>query len=73
VIGSRVGGIPDAVVEGVTGLLVDPARPAELEAAFLEILRRPDGGKSLGIAARARILRELTWEASGDAILDLMT
>jgi phosphatidylinositol alpha-1,6-mannosyltransferase len=72
VIGSRVGGIPDAVVEGVTGLLVDPARPAELEAAFLEILNRTDRGKSLGIAARARILRELTWEASGDAILDLM-
>jgi phosphatidylinositol alpha-1,6-mannosyltransferase len=73
VIGSRVGGIPDAVVEGVTGLLVDPARPAELEAAFLEILRRPDCGKSLGVAARERILRELTWEASGDAILELMT
>jgi phosphatidylinositol alpha-1,6-mannosyltransferase len=73
VVGSRVGGIPDAVVEGETGLLVDPAKPGELEDAFLNILRRPDRGKSLGVAARRRILRELTWEASGDAILGLMT
>jgi phosphatidylinositol alpha-1,6-mannosyltransferase len=72
VVGSRVGGIPDAVVEGETGLLVDPARPEELEAAFLNLLGRPDRGKSLGVAARGRILRELTWEASGDAILALM-
>jgi phosphatidylinositol alpha-1,6-mannosyltransferase len=72
VIGSRVGGIPDAVLEGETGLLVDPSRPEELEAAFLDLLRRPDRGRSLGQAARARILRELTWEATGDRVLALM-
>jgi phosphatidylinositol alpha-1,6-mannosyltransferase len=71
-IGSRVGGIPDAVVEGETGLLVDPSRPEELEAAFLDLLRRPDRGRSLGVAARARIVRELTWEATGDRVLALM-
>jgi phosphatidylinositol alpha-1,6-mannosyltransferase len=73
VIGSRVGGIPDAVVEGVTGLLVDPARPEDLEAALLDLLARPDRGRSLGVAARARILRALTWEAAGDAVLAVMT
>jgi phosphatidylinositol alpha-1,6-mannosyltransferase len=72
VIGSRVGGIPDAVVEGETGLLVDPAQPEELEAAFLDLLRRPDRGRSLGTAARERIVRELTWEATGDRVLALM-
>jgi phosphatidylinositol alpha-1,6-mannosyltransferase len=72
VIGSRVGGIPDAVVEGETGLLVDPARPEELEAALLDLLRRTDRGRSLGIAARRRILRDLTWEKTGDAVLGLM-
>lgn len=72
VVGSRVGGIPDAVEEGVTGLLVDPARPGELEEALLRILRMPDRGRSMGVAARARILRSLTWEATGDAILDAM-
>jgi phosphatidylinositol alpha-1,6-mannosyltransferase len=72
VVGSRVGGIPDAVVEGETGLLVDPARPGELSAALLDLLRRPDRGRSLGVAARRRILRELTWEKTGDAVLGLM-
>jgi phosphatidylinositol alpha-1,6-mannosyltransferase len=72
VVGSRVGGIPDAVVEGETGLLVDPAVPEELDAAFLDLLRRPDRGRSLGVAARRRILRDLTWEATGDRILGLM-
>ncbi len=72
VIGSRVGGIPDAVAEGETGLLVDPARPGELADALLDVLRRPDRGRSLGVAARRRIVRELTWERTGDAVLELM-
>jgi phosphatidylinositol alpha-1,6-mannosyltransferase len=72
VVGSRVGGIPDAVAEGETGLLIDPARAGELEAALLDVLRRPDRGRSLGVAARARILRALTWEKTGDAVLGLM-
>jgi phosphatidylinositol alpha-1,6-mannosyltransferase len=72
VVGSRVGGIPDAVVEGETGLLVDPAVPSELEAAFLDLLGRNDRGRALGVAARARIVRDLTWEATGDRILALM-
>lgn len=37
VIGSRVGGIPDVVKEGETGLLVDPENPAEIADA-IEIL-----------------------------------
>jgi phosphatidylinositol alpha-1,6-mannosyltransferase len=73
VIGSRVGGIPDAVVEGETGLLVDPEKPEELEAAFLNLLRRPDRGKTLGVAALQGVVRDLTWEKTGDAILALMT
>ena len=72
VVGSRVGGIPDAVVEGATGLLVDPARPEELSAALRDVLRRPDRGRSLGVAARRRIVLELTWEKTGDAVLGLM-
>jgi phosphatidylinositol alpha-1,6-mannosyltransferase len=72
VVGSRVGGIPDAVVEGETGLLVDPAHPEELARALSRLLGLPDRGRSLGVAARARILRDLTWEKTGDAVLGLM-
>ena len=72
VIGSRVGGIPDAVVEGETGLLIEPGNQAGLDAALRDLLRRPDRGRSLGRAARARILRGLTWEKTGDAVLATM-
>jgi len=35
VIGSRVGGVPDVIREGETGLLVDPAKSEELSTAIL--------------------------------------
>jgi phosphatidylinositol alpha-1,6-mannosyltransferase len=72
VIGSRVGGIPDAVLEGETGVLVDPESPIALKEALIEMLSRPDRGKSMGVVARQRILNELNWQASADQLLRLM-
>jgi glycosyltransferase involved in cell wall biosynthesis len=53
-IGTRVGGIPDAIVDGETGLLVAPNAPAELAAALDRL--RADGAlrSRLGLAAQAR-------------------
>lgn len=53
-IGTRVGGIPEAIVEGETGLLVAPRSPDQLRAA-LERLRSDRVLRDrLGDAARAR-------------------
>jgi glycosyltransferase involved in cell wall biosynthesis len=38
VIATRVGGIPDSVVDGIDGLLVPPQRPDELAAAIIKLL-----------------------------------
>jgi phosphatidylinositol alpha-1,6-mannosyltransferase len=48
VIGSRVGGIPDAVKDGETGLLVDPENPAEIAAAIKTLMLDENLRKKLG-------------------------
>jgi len=72
VIGTRTGGIPDAVLEGVTGLLVPQEDESALAGALDRLLGNPEEARRMGLAARERILRELTWEATGDRILDIL-
>ncbi len=62
VVGTRTGGIPDAVREGEGGWLI----PQDDAAALADILSRladaPDEFISAGGAARLRVERELTWD-----------
>jgi len=51
-VGTRVGGIPDITEDGVNGLLVPPASPADLAAAVLKIISDPELAASLGSNAR---------------------
>jgi len=55
VIASRVGGVPDIVHDGENGLLIDPASPAQLRDAILELktnaeLRRVYGDRGRELA-----------------------
>jgi starch synthase len=77
VVASAVGGIPEIVVDGVTGFLVPfqpsgdafgtPAAPEAFAAALAERVNRllgsPELAKQFGAAARQRALTEFTWEA----------
>lgn len=58
VIASAVGGVPDAVVDGETGLLVPPADPARLAEALAKLLSNPSLRQTLGEAGRSRARRE---------------
>jgi glycosyltransferase involved in cell wall biosynthesis len=53
VVGSRVGGIPDLVEDGVNGLLVDPADTAGLAAALERVLSDRELAERLGRGAHA--------------------
>jgi glycosyltransferase involved in cell wall biosynthesis len=53
VIGTRVGGIPDLVEDGVNGKLVDPGDPAALAEALVRVLADRDLAERLGQAAQA--------------------
>jgi glycosyltransferase involved in cell wall biosynthesis len=70
VIGARAGGVTDAIVDGVTGLLIPPDDPAALTRAIGDLLRDPERSARLGSAARARILRECTWSHAADRIAE---
>ena len=69
VVASRVGGIPDVVVEGETGLLVDydAAEPKEFEADFAaavnSVIGDPDRLRAMGLAGRERAVTEYGWDA----------
>jgi phosphatidylinositol alpha-1,6-mannosyltransferase len=73
VIGGRSGGVADAVVEGVTGFLVDPHSPEEIANVLERVLTNSDLARWLGDQGRSRVLNEFTWETISrriQAILD---
>jgi phosphatidylinositol alpha-1,6-mannosyltransferase len=67
-IAGRSGGVPEAVVEGETGLLVSGSDAAELRSALLALVDDPDRRRAMGKAARARVLQEFTWERAAEQI-----
>jgi glycosyltransferase involved in cell wall biosynthesis len=57
VVGSRIGGIPELVEDGCSGLLVPPNDPAALAKALAAVITDPDLRRRLGEGARARAVR----------------
>ena len=55
VVGTTAGGIPEAVVPGVTGELVPPSDAKALSAAIVKLLRSPDLRRSYGAAGRDHV------------------
>jgi glycosyltransferase involved in cell wall biosynthesis len=55
VVASRVGPIPEVVVDGETGLLVPPGDSAALGAALIELLEHPRLAAAMGQAGRDRV------------------
>jgi starch synthase len=68
VVASDVGGIPEVVVPGETGLLVhyDEADPAGFEAGLAEALQSvmsdPDLARRMGLAGRTRAVDDFGWD-----------
>ncbi len=57
VVATRVGGVPELVEEGRTGLLVAPGAPGALAEAVLSLLGNPERARAMGEAGR-RVARE---------------
>jgi phosphatidylinositol alpha-1,6-mannosyltransferase len=72
VVGGRSGGVPDAVADGETGLLIDPRSREELERALIALLSDRGRRQAMGRRARERILREFTWDACAGRMLARM-
>jgi glycosyltransferase involved in cell wall biosynthesis len=54
VVATRVGGVPDIVVDGETGVLIDPRSPDQLARALADVLGNPERAQAMGEAGRRR-------------------
>lgn len=61
VVASNVGGLPDAIRDGVTGVLVEPRSPEAIAEAVVGLLHNPDRRTRLGEAGRAWVRARYEW------------
>ena len=64
VVARRVGALPETVVDGETGLLVDDDRPESVAAALAAILTDPARAQAMGQAGQRRAVMEFSPERS---------
>ena len=69
VVASRVGGIPEVVVDGETGWLVEPGDPIALGAALREALSDPARARRMGEAGRRRVEAHFAWDRIAERTL----
>jgi phosphatidylinositol alpha-1,6-mannosyltransferase len=62
VVATDTGGIREAVVDGVTGILVPPGDVEALSQALQRVLNNPVVARTLGDAGRERVSRDFRWE-----------
>jgi glycosyltransferase involved in cell wall biosynthesis len=62
VVGSRIGGLPEAVEDGISGILVEPDNPAQLARALLCLLEDATPRSAMGRAARVRAEQSFSWD-----------
>jgi glycosyltransferase involved in cell wall biosynthesis len=71
VIASRVGGNPELVQEGISGLLFPAADVDALTRALATLIDEPSLRRDMGLAAEARIRNSFNWQRTVDSYLGL--
>ncbi len=71
VVGSRVGGIPEVVADGETGLLVQPGDPAALADAITCLVSDQGRAAAMGQLGRSRAAAEFSWSRIAAQTADL--
>ncbi len=73
VVAMRTGGTPEAVEEGVTGLLADPKSEDDFLEKLVRVLNDQELGKRLGAAGRERVLRDFRWPDRAKLLLQKLS
>ncbi len=61
VIAAKSGGVEDAVIDGQTGILVNPENVQQISSAILKLFNNPELMNKLGIQGKNRVLAEFQW------------
>ncbi|MEX0697217.1 MAG: glycosyltransferase [Dongiaceae bacterium] len=70
VLATRVAAVPELVIEGVTGVLVEPGAPEALAAALAALIADPARRAALGEAGFARVHRQFGLAAGIDRLAE---
>lgn len=73
VVGTRVRGVPEFVLEGITGFLVDAEDPAALADRIAELLAKPGLARSMGRNGRAHVVEKLSLVRQVDGLMRAWT
>lgn len=71
VVASRVGGIPEIIEDGISGLLVEPGDPAGLALQCRKMMEDKEFAARLGGAARDRVAKNFSAERMGEKVSQL--
>lgn len=72
VIGTRTGGIPSAVTDGVGGWLIEQDNTKELQDILINLIDNKKKAQAEGIVARNRVLLELNWDKYCNELLNFI-
>ncbi|MGC2398586.1 MAG: glycosyltransferase family 4 protein [Acidobacteriaceae bacterium] len=70
VVTSRSGTVPETVIDGVTGFIVEKNNVEGMARALLLLLRNDDLRETMGRAGRQRVLQCFTWDAIAQELHD---
>lgn len=70
VIATRVGGVAEAVVDGKTGILVEPRQPDQLAAAIQRLAYDRLLARRYGLSGQERVLKQFTWAEIADRYIE---
>jgi phosphatidylinositol alpha-1,6-mannosyltransferase len=73
VIAGRSGGVEDAVLDGTTGILVNPVDSEEVAHALMRVLGDAHLAARLGEQGRKRVVQEFDWKQVGSRVEEVLT
>lgn len=72
VIGGKSGGQPDAIEDGVSGLLVDPESENKISESIIRLLTDRELAAKLGKQGRQRAIEKFNWANEAKKIIELL-
>jgi glycosyltransferase involved in cell wall biosynthesis len=71
VVATRVGGVPEVVIDGVTGILVARRNAQQLADALKTLIENPELRRQMGMAGREHVEKHYRWESNVKAMNSL--